>query len=74
MKTKMCPGCRGEGWLAPRSDRPGFRRCWTCKGTGKVEVKPETFAEAFAKAPTIQLSDREGLTRYYDTPGRYSGD
>jgi len=32
---KTCPNCKGDGF----EDSPPLRRCWTCKGTGKVWEK-----------------------------------
>ncbi len=32
---KTCPRCKGDGF----EDSPPLRRCWTCRGTGKVWEK-----------------------------------
>jgi hypothetical protein len=34
-RFKTCPNCKGDGF----EDSPPLRRCWTCKGTGKVWEK-----------------------------------
>lgn len=35
---KTCPRCKGDGY----EDSPPLRKCWNCKGTGRVWEKGPT--------------------------------
>jgi hypothetical protein len=38
------------------------------------ESPPKTFSDAIAKAPSMHFERTPELEKYYDRPGRYTGD
>ena len=48
----ICPRCKGDGF----EDSPPLRKCWTCRGTGRVSDQPPVEgvapAEKTASAPS----------------------
>ena len=53
----ICPRCKGDGY----EDSPPLRKCWTCKGTGKVPDQPAVKgvgpAEKSHSAPAQEQED-----------------